>query len=62
MQFIALPIVARKLGPEMFGVFAAMSTIPAFFSSADLGIGPALGHKLALGVVGDDRPLQGTLF
>ncbi|SDS46324.1 hypothetical protein SAMN05444173_2963 [Opitutus sp. GAS368] len=46
----------------MFGVFAAMSTIPAFFSSADLGIGPALGHKLALGVVGDDRPLQARYF
>lgn len=61
-QFIVMPLVARRLGPEMFGFFALMSAIPGFFSAMDLGIGPALGHKIAVGVAASDRAIQARYF
>lgn len=62
IQVLALPLVARKLGQEQLGLYAALSAVPAWFSTADLGIGPALTHKIARGVAGNDEGLQARYF
>jgi O-antigen/teichoic acid export membrane protein len=62
LQFIAFPLVARRLGPDMFGVFTLLSSVPLLFSTMDLGIGPALAHKLTLGVAKSDHAQQASAF
>lgn len=60
--FVAMPLLARRLGPEEFGLFATISALPAIFTIFDLGVGPAVSHKLAEGFASGDEELQARFF
>ncbi|MDF1752978.1 MAG: lipopolysaccharide biosynthesis protein [Verrucomicrobiales bacterium] len=47
LQFVSLPLAARVLGKEEFGVYSIVSLTIFVFSMLQLGVGPALSRCLA---------------
>ncbi|MDF1812410.1 MAG: oligosaccharide flippase family protein [Verrucomicrobiales bacterium] len=47
LQFVSLPLAARELGKEEFGVYSMVSLTIFMFSMLQLGVGPALSRCLA---------------
>ena len=47
LQFLSLPIAARVLGKEEFGVFSIISLTIFLLSMLQLGVGPALARGIA---------------
>jgi O-antigen/teichoic acid export membrane protein len=62
LQFVALPLVARRLGPDLFGLYAIFSSYLGFASLLDLGIGPALAKHISSGVAKNDHTAQARNF
>ena len=62
LQLVALPLIARTLGSNLFGLYAALSALPAMMSNVDMGVGPALSQRLAIGEASGDRYDQAKAF
>lgn len=62
LQFLALPLVAGRLGPEAFGIFAMLGALPALLAFAEMGIGPSLALKIADAEATGDRESQSLYF
>lgn len=62
LQFLSLPLAARVLGREEFGVYATISLSVFMVSILELGVGPALGRKIAEASARGDRSREGQLF
>ena len=47
LQIVALPVAIRVLGPERFGIYAAVSATFVLLNFADFGIGPSVVRGVA---------------
>jgi O-antigen/teichoic acid export membrane protein len=62
LQFLSLPLAARVLGREEFGIYATISLSVFMVSILELGVGPALGRTIAEASAEGDRSREGQLF
>jgi O-antigen/teichoic acid export membrane protein len=56
VALIAVPITARALGPERFGILALASVVLIYLGFLDLGVGRATVRYGAQAIAGADRP------
>jgi O-antigen/teichoic acid export membrane protein len=62
LQFVSLPLAARVLGREEFGIFATISMSLFAIGLLQLGVGPALGKGISEASANSDREKEGRLY
>lgn len=62
LQFGSLPIAARVLGREEFGIYATVSLAVFMVAMLELGIGPALARGISEASAKGDRRREGLLY
>lgn len=62
LQFVSLPLAARILGREEFGIYATISMAVFMVAILEIGIGPALGRGLSEASAKGDREKEGRLY
>lgn len=62
LQFISLPLAARVLGREEFGIYATISLTVFMMALLELGIGPALARGISEASAKGDREREGRLY
>jgi len=62
LQFLALPLAARVLGREEFGIYATVSLAVLAVAVLQLGVGPALARNLSAAAAEDDRREEGRIY
>ncbi len=62
VQFLAVPLAVRSLGPERFGLYTMLVSALVWIDLGRLGIGPGLTRELALAWNRDERERERTLF
>ncbi len=62
LQFVSLPIAARVLGREEFGIYATISLAVFMVAMLELGVGPALARGISEATAKGDRQREGTLY
>lgn len=62
LQFVSLPMAARVLGREEFGVYATISMSVFMVAMLQIGVGPALARGISEAAAKDDRQRQGKLY
>lgn len=62
LQLGSLPIAARVLGREEFGIFATVSSALFAVAMLQLGVGPALAKKISDAAATRDRKLQALYY
>jgi len=62
LQFVSLPIAARLLGREEFGIYATISLSVFMVAMLELGIGPALARGISEASAKKDRGREGQLY
>lgn len=62
LQFLSLPLAAKVLGREEFGIYATISLGVLMVSILELGVGPALGRKISEASAKGDKAREGQLF
>ncbi|WP_440980286.1 lipopolysaccharide biosynthesis protein (plasmid) [Sphingomonas pseudosanguinis] len=62
VQFLAVPLAVRSLGPERFGLYTMLVSALVWIDLGRLGIGPGLTRELALAWNRDERERERTIF
>lgn len=62
LQFVSLPVAARVLGREEFGVYATISMSVFMVAMLQIGVGPALARGISEAAAKDDKTRQGRLY
>jgi O-antigen/teichoic acid export membrane protein len=62
VQFLAVPLAVRSLGPERFGLYTMLVSALVWIDLGRLGIGPGLTRELALAWNRDQRECERTIF
>jgi len=62
LQFVSLPLAARVLGREEFGVYATISMSVFMVAMLQIGVGPALARGISEASAKDDKACQGRLY
>ena len=62
LQFVSLPLAARLLGREEFGIYATISMAVFMVAVLELGIGPALARGISEASARGDREREGQLY
>jgi len=62
LQFISLPLAARVLGREEFGIYATISVSLYAVTMLQIGVGPALARGIAEAVARSDRERERRLY
>lgn len=62
LQFISLPLAARVMGREEFGIYATVSTAILAVHLMQFGIGPALAKGISMAAAKDNHDREGRLF
>ncbi len=62
LQFGSLPIAARLLGREEFGIYATISLSVFMVAMLELGIGPALARGISEASAKGDKQREGQLY
>lgn len=62
LQFVSLPLAARVLGREEFGVYATISMSVFMVAMLQIGVGPALARGISEAAAKDDRERQARLY
>ncbi|MDF1812603.1 MAG: lipopolysaccharide biosynthesis protein [Verrucomicrobiales bacterium] len=62
LQFISLPLAAKVLGREEFGIYATISLSVFTVAILELGVGPALGRRISEANSRGDQKKQAQLF
>ncbi len=62
LQFVSLPLAARVLGREEFGIYATIAVALYAVTMLQIGVGPALARGIAEAVAGSDRDRQRRLY
>jgi O-antigen/teichoic acid export membrane protein len=66
LQIFAMPFAVRALGPELFGVYAAVLSLFTVVSFADFGIGPGVVRSIAAahaaGAEAEERRIASTAW
>jgi O-antigen/teichoic acid export membrane protein len=62
VQFVAVPLAVRSLGPERFGFYTMLVSALVWIDLGRLGIGPGLTRELALAWNRDQRDREQALF
>ena len=60
LGFISLPLALRYLDPVQFGIFATLTSMIAWFSYFDIGLGQGLRNKFAEAIAIEDDKLART--
>jgi len=62
LQFVSLPVAARVLGREEFGVYATISMSVFMVVMLQIGVGPALARGISEASARGDKARQGRLY
>ncbi|MEX2578879.1 MAG: lipopolysaccharide biosynthesis protein [Verrucomicrobiales bacterium] len=62
LQFLALPLAARVLGRDEFGIYATVSFAVLAVAVLQLGVGPALARNLSAASADGDRREEGRVY
>lgn len=62
VQFLAVPLAVRSLGPERFGLYTMLVSALVWIDLGRLGIGPGLTRELALAWNRNEREREKTIF
>ncbi len=62
LQFVSLPVAARVLGREEFGVYATISMAVFMVAILQVGVGPALARGISEASAKGDETRQGRLY
>ncbi|NNE90832.1 MAG: lipopolysaccharide biosynthesis protein [Verrucomicrobiales bacterium] len=62
LQFVSLPVAARALGREEFGVYATISMSVFMVAMLQIGVGPALARGISEAAAKDDHRRQARLY
>lgn len=62
LQFVSLPLAARVLGREEFGVYATISMSVFMVAMLQIGVGPALAREISEASAKDDHEKQARLY
>lgn len=62
LQFVSLPIAARLLGREEFGIYATVSTAILAVAMLQLGVGPALAKGISQASSKHDRRREASYY
>ncbi len=62
LQFAAMPVAARVLGKEDFGIYATVSLFLTMMILLELGLGPALAQGISRTAARNDREGQSRYF
>lgn len=62
VQFLAVPLAVRALGPERFGIYTMLVSALVWIDLGRLGIGPGLTRELAIAWNRDQRDREQMLF
>lgn len=62
LQFVSLPVAARTMGREEFGIYATVSMAVLLVLVLQMGIGPALSRGISVASVHEDRDKEGVLY
>lgn len=62
LQFVSLPVAARVLGRDEFGVYATISMSVFMVAMLQIGVGPALARGISEASAKDDKARQGRLY
>lgn len=61
-QLLLTPLYFRLWGAERYGEWLVLSSIPAYLTMADLGIGPAAANEMTMRAAAGDRPAAQRTF
>ncbi len=62
ISLVIVPLTIRYVNATQYGIWLALSSIIAWFSFFDVGLGNGLKNKLAEALAKEDRPLAKTLI
>lgn len=62
LQLASLPVAARVLGREEFGIYATVSTVIVAVAMLQLGVGPALAKGISEASAEDDKKREASFY
>ncbi|MAS96277.1 MAG: hypothetical protein CMO55_23995 [Verrucomicrobiales bacterium] len=62
LQFVSLPVAARAMGREEFGIYATVSTAVLLVLILQMGVGPALARGISSAAARRDRDREALFF
>lgn len=62
VQFLAIPLAVRSLGPERFGIYTMLVSALVWIDLGRLGVGPGLTRELAVAWNRNERERERVLF